>query len=106
MLSEKMRIDAWAHTQAERAVFSRANIVKLRAVIEGLSQGDALALSLPECAARDLSPAAAAVLKAYVPDFEIKVVVEVAVNRMPITKTGNPFCRRIDLSKCLAQTKA
>ena len=40
-----MRTGAWANTQAERTVFSRANIVKLRAVTEGLSHGGVLVLN-------------------------------------------------------------
>ena len=68
--------------------------------------GDPLAFELPGCATRNLLPPSAVVLKAYVPDFEVEGVIEGAVNRMPVTKTGNPFCRSIDLSKCLAQTEA
>jgi len=104
--SKKMPKRAWTDTQAERAVFSRANVSKIRSAIEGLSHGDPLAFELPGCATRNLLPPSAVVLKAYVPDFEVEGVIEGAVNRMPVTKTGNPFCRSIDLSKCLAQTEA
>src|SRR5207244_6918163 len=98
--SEQIQTRAWPDTQAECAVFSSANLAKICA----------------ESVRHDCNPTAAPLwseaqnlpphLHTHVPKFEVHDIGEGGVNRMRITKTGNPFCRSIGLSKSLTKTEA